>query len=143
MSMNPEELAKLRRRERRTERKAAQRLGISTEQFRKEHGSRTSTPAVRMGVGSQKTQAAKTLAIKEYAEQLIEALELSIEEKPETSFWLGFSIAEIARLHPDPIDGAHAVLQKANERNVPIRRIAIFKGFALGIGPIKEVHEED
>lgn len=134
---DPLVIKKLARKKRREERKAARRLGITTDQYRKQH--RAEEPAGVSSTVTRRTTAkvATYIAKDEYRERLIAELALPLHEDPENEHWLGFSIDEIQKEAPDPKDGAKLVIKRVAEYApyVALDAIVIFRERLLGIGP--------
>lgn len=134
---DPLTIKRIARKRRRDERKAAKRLGITADQYRKQHAGELDTTAPSTVTRRTTAKVATYIAKDEYREQLITELNLPLHENPEEEHWLGFSLDEIQLEAPDPKDGAKLVIRRVAEYApyVALDAIVIFRERLLGIGP--------
>lgn len=128
VTLDPDELKRIRRKERRQARKEAKKAG-------------TYVPRQTRSSSIGLTPAKPTLEIPpmprdEFIEKVVEILGIPEHDDPQSEWWLGFSVDLAQSLHKTPQATAKAIVDRAHACNVPTHFIAKFRGRIIGIGPI-------
>lgn len=136
-TIDPLEMAKLRKRERRQERREARKQGISTDQYRKQKAVLEGPPDPKAPQPVRVARVPLVVPKDAYREQILEHLELPLCADPEEHHWLGFSLDELQLECPDPKKGAEKVIERVAQYAplVALDKVVVFRDRLIGVGP--------